>query len=175
MRNAAFSLSMKRSPSLEGARALVASHLEPLAVGAVLWLLFLMAVMQPLHLTQELHALLPASSQHHAAIHCEKDSAIGCEKPNDDLSQPLSGQQHERHHEAACATDGHLAFGHVEPISAAPQGWDVSTLDFRMPSLAPCLEVPASPKKSRAPPPREPAPHSLSFSPQSGRAPPLGA
>lgn len=165
--------SIKRFLSLRDTRAFVAAHLGNLAVGGVLWLFFVLTVLQPLHLAQEVHALLPASAEHHAALHCEEEGKPLCEAPQDDVSQPLSSRQHERHHEAKCSGDV-LFSVHLEPVNIVAPSWDTTLLHFVPVSLAPCLEVPASPKQSRAPPPSERTPLSLTLPSQSGRAPPIG-
>lgn len=168
---------MQRFHAPTGAWKLAFSHLDKLALVGALWLLFLAVWVQPSHLAQEVHALLPASSEHHVAIHCEgeRERAPRCEKPDDDVSKPLNGPQHERHHEAECAADSQFLSSSLEPVNIAPPAWDVVTLDFVSVSPAPRFSVPASPRKSRAPPPDEAAPQPPTLSSQSGRAPPLGA
>lgn len=165
---------MKRSSAFLGRRGWASSHLDIWAKCASLWLLLVLAVMQPVHLTQEVHALLPASASHHVAIHCE-EAREGCAMPDDDLSKPLNGLQHERHHEAKCATDSHISLADSDFVSVAPSHWQSFLLDCVPVAGAPRLEVPAFPKKSRAPPLVEIAPQSPSQSFQSGRAPPLEA
>lgn len=175
MKNAARTRTMQRPSAFFGGRGLAASHLEAWAKGAALWLLFLISVMQPLHLAQEVHALLPASAQHHAAIHCEEAREGLCEQPSDDLSKPLDGFQHERHHMAKCAADSHISLPGVDVVKGTPSQWDSFLLDCLLVAAAPRLEVPAFPKKSRAPPLVERTPQSPSHSFPSGRAPPLEA
>ena len=117
---------------------------------------------------------LPASAQHHAEIHCEEERQVFCEKPKDDVSQPLSSEQHERHHEASCANDSAFLMAHWEhTLSLQPTHWHLVLLDF-VPIEAPqLLAVPATPTRSRAPPDSVTLPPSPHFAFRSGLSPPI--
>ena len=135
-------------------------------------MLLLLSGMAPLHLAQEIHVLLPASAQHHADIHCEQEQDLFCEKPADDVSKPLDGKQHQRHHETQCAGDTPFFFPNAESVSGAPQNWHSVELAYGPTPLAASLEPSDDLQKGRAPPPDESPPPCPDFCSALGRAPP---
>lgn len=143
----------------------------PLWARLSLLVLLFWSAMAPVHLTDEVHALLPASATHHAEIHCEEQKQ--CEAPNDDLTTPLSGEQHERHHEAQCSNDGTFSYTQFdETVHVAPTHWVVTFLECPPVPQPVSLTVPDGDLRGRAPPERECFHHQPSYPFQSGRAPP---
>jgi hypothetical protein len=93
---------------------------------ARLWLAVQLCVivLAPLHLADEIHALLPASARHHTSIH-QYDHVQRRE-----FFRAINGKEHERHHEVKCSLDGIFAFTQ-SPNSekAVPLDWYASAMD----------------------------------------------
>ncbi len=143
------------------------------SIGVALWLLFLTAWIQPLHLSQEIRALLPESAQTPFFTDCQTRCEPDCEKLDDGISAPLCSAQRECHRQACCIADGHFFVSGADALSAAPQPWDVASLDFVPVARSLYPEISGSPKASRAPPQNVRTPLSFRPSLRSGRAPPV--
>ncbi|WP_106381146.1 hypothetical protein [Abditibacterium utsteinense] len=133
----------------------------------------------PLHLADEVHAALPTSASHHEQMHCETsvgETSTPCAHPHDDVSQPLSGEHHQRHHEVKCASDGaFLWLPNPEAVSGALTQWHVFALEFVAPSAVSLPEIAATSRAIRGPPSNAAPRSNPSSSPFSGRAPPSQA
>jgi hypothetical protein len=143
-----------------------------------IFMLLFLSGSAPLHLAAEVHAMLPASAQHHAQIHCDPaEAGMQCNQPQDDIREPLNGADHERHHEVNCSNDGAFLWAHhQDAVSAIPAQWPTVTLEFAPFSFVWRAEFPVATQGSRGPPPTsELLPPTLSFPPFSGRAPPVQA